>query len=174
MADDARQIGRLEGDASACASDRAQVRAGDNSAVAHASAKPCCTGHMTAGSSRRGRTPDARLSAAMTRSATETLDDDATGRAPHVADARRHRDALFATSTHAVAPAARRGRTPIELVAKFELVINLNAARCFGRRSRWHLSLAPTRSCDEGPARWTALQRETVVNHWLTIQAIRL
>ena len=30
------------------------------------------------------------------------------------------------------------------------------------------------RSSDEGPARRTELQRETVVNHWLTIQAIRL
>ena len=58
-----------------------------------------------------------------------------------------------------IAQRANPADTPIELVVKFELVINL--------------SLAPTRSSDEGPARGTALQRETVVNHWLTIQAIR-
>ena len=62
--------------------------------------------------------------------------------------------------------------TPIELVAKFELVINLNAARVFLLDDRGGTCRSRRRG-DEGPARGTALQRETVVNHWSTIQAIR-
>ena len=67
-----------------------------------------------------------------------------------------------------------RWTTSIELVVKFELVIKPKG------RSRFCLTIAvalvarATRLSDEGPARGTALQRETVVNHWLTIQAIRL